>query len=65
MEKVSLDLFRKDCRNCRKLPVLYDKSHKGFKEKDAMKNACDGVATALEIIKTRDYFYLNSSISFF
>ena len=33
--------------NCLKLPVLCDKSHKGFKEKDAMKNACDGFATAL------------------
>ena len=45
-------------KNCGKLirsfPVLYGKSHKGFKEKDAMKNACDGVTAALEFIKTRN-----------
>ena len=32
----------------RSFPVLYDKSHKGFKEKDAVKNAWNGVATAEE-----------------
>ena len=58
MEKVSLDLFQKD--ELSETAVLCDKSHKRFKEKDAMKNASDGVATALEFIKTR-----NSLISFF
>ena len=70
MKKVSLDLSRKEelseaVGNCRKLPVLYDKSHKRLKEKVAMKNACNGVATALEFIETSDYFYFNSFISFF
>ena len=60
-------------RNSRKLSEVFrfcttkglKKSHKRFKEEDAMKNACDGVATALEFIKTRNYFYFNSFISFF
>ena len=68
MEKFSLDISRQEelSETVRSFPVLYDKSHKRFKEKDAMKNACDGVATALEFIKTRNYFYFNSYyISFF
>ena len=51
IEKVSLDIPREEelSEIVRSLSVLY-KSHKGFKEKDAMKNAWDGVATALEFI---------------
>ena len=48
----------------RTFPVLYDKSHKGFKEKDAAKNTWDEVAKAFEFIQTGNYFYLNSFISF-
>ena len=41
MEKVSLDISREEelSETVRSFPVLYDKSHKGFKEKDAVKNA--------------------------
>ena len=51
MEKVSLDISRKEelSETVRRFSVLYE-SHKGFKEKDAMKHAWDGVATALEFI---------------
>ena len=51
MEKVFLDISRKEelSETVRRFSVLYE-SHKGFKEKDAMKNAWDGVATALEFI---------------
>ena len=45
--------------------VLYDKSHKGFKEGDAVKNAWDGVIKALEFIETDTYFYFNLFILFF
>ena len=67
MEKVSLDISRKEelSETVRSFPVFYDKSHKGFKEKNAIKNACDGVATAFEFIKTPNYFYFNSFIPFF
>ena len=53
MEKVSPEIFRKEqlLETVRSFPVLYDKSHKGFKEKEA-KNAWDGVVTALEFIPT-------------
>ena len=67
MVKVSLDISRKEelSETVRSFPVFYDKSHKGFKEKNAIKNACDGVATAFEFIKTPNYFYFNSFIPFF
>ena len=41
------------------------KSHKGFREKDAVENACDGVAMVLKFIKTGNYFYFKSFISLF
>ena len=67
IEKVSLQISREDelLETVRSFPVLYDKSHEGFKEKDAVKNAWDGVAEALEFIQTGNYFYFNSFISFF
>ena len=42
MEKVSPEISRKEelSETDRGFPVLYDKSHKGFKEKDAVQNAC-------------------------
>ena len=54
-------------RNCRKLCflVLLEFSYNGFRKKDAVKNACDGVATVLEFIKTGNYFYFNSFMSLF
>ena len=66
MEKVSPEIFRKEqlLETVRSFPVLYDKSHKEFKEKEA-KNAWDGVVTALEFIPTGNYFYFISSNSFF
>ena len=41
MKKVSLDVWKQEelLETVRDFPVLYDKSHKGFKEKDALKNA--------------------------
>ena len=67
MEKVSPEISREEelSETVRSFPVLYDKSHKGFKEKDAVKNAWDGVVTALKFIPSCNYFYFNSSISFF
>ena len=62
MEKVSPEISREEQLS---ETALYDKSHKGFKEKDAVKYAWDGVVTALEFIPTGNYFYFNSSISFF
>ena len=67
MEKVSPEISRDKelSETVRCFPVLYGKSHKGFKEKDAMENAWDAVVTALEFIPAGNYFYFNSSISFF
>ena len=64
MEKASLDISRKEelVKTVRSFPVC-TKFHKRFREKDAVKNACNGVATALEFIKTGNYFYFNSFIS--
>ena len=57
MEKVSLSLD---------VPLDEELSGtEGFKEKDAAKNAWDGVATALEFIQTGNYFYFNPFILFF
>ena len=41
MEKVAPEISREEelSETARGLPVLYGKSHKGFKEKDAVKNA--------------------------
>ena len=51
MEKVSLDISREEkvSETVRSFSVLYE-SQKEFKENDAMKNAWDGVAAALEFI---------------
>ena len=38
-----------DEQEVRSFSVLYE-SHKGFKEKKAIKTTCDGVSTALEFI---------------
>ena len=67
MEKVSLDISREEelSATVRSFQFSHDKSRKRFKEKDALKNAWDGFATALEFIQTGNYFYFNSFISFF
>ena len=67
IEKISLQISREDelWETVRSFPVLYNRSLEGFKEKDAVKNAWDVVAEALEFIQTGDYFYFNSFISFF
>ena len=59
MEKVSLDIFSRKgtVGNCQKFSGFVQSPIKGLK-KDAVKNACDGVATAMEFIKTGSYFYL-------
>ena len=58
MERVSLDIPSKGKLSgiVRSLPVLYDKSRHGFKEKDALKKAWDGVTTAIEF-NLAVYFY--------
>ena len=67
MEKVSLYISREEelLETVRSFSFLYDKSHKGFQEKDAVKNAWDGVAMVLEFIQTGNYFYVNPFISVF
>ena len=67
IEKISLQISREDelWETVRSFPVLYNRSLEGFKEKDAVKNAWDVVAEALELIQTGEYFYFNSFISFF
>ena len=67
MEKVCPKISREEelLKTVRSFPVLYNKSHKGFKEKGTVKNVWHGVVTALEFIPTGNYFYFNSSISFF
>ena len=67
MERVSLDISSKEelSEIVRSFPVLYDKSRKGFKEKDAVKYAWDGVTMALEFNLTVYYFSFNSFTSFF
>ena len=51
MEKISLNISREEelSETVKSFSVLYE-YHKGFKVKDAMKNACDVIATALEFI---------------
>ena len=41
---------RRTVRNYQKFSVFYDSSHKGFKEKVAMKDTGNGVETASEFI---------------
>ena len=67
MEKVLLDISSKEelSEFVRNFPVLQDKSRKGIKEKDAVKNAQDVVTTALEFNLAVNYFYFNSLTSFF
>ena len=38
----------------RDFPVLYDKSHQGYKEHDAVGNAWSEVATSLEFLENGD-----------
>ena len=67
MEKVSLDKSSKEelSEIVRSFPVLYNKSRKEFKEIDAVKNAWNGVTTALDFNLTVNYFHFNSFTSFF
>ena len=67
MDKVSPELSREEelSETVGSFPILYGKSHKGFKENDAMKNAWDAVVTTLEFIPIGNYFYFNSSILIF
>ena len=67
MEKVPLDIPSKEelLEIVRSFPDLYDNSHKGSKEKCAVKNAWDGDTTVLEFNRTVNYFYLNFFTSFF
>ena len=53
--EVSLDISREE-ELSESFPVLYDKSHNCFKEKDAVKNAYDVVAAVLGFIQTGNYF---------
>ena len=36
----------------RQYPVIFDKSHKGYKEKDAEENARQEIASALDFLST-------------
>ena len=67
MEKVSPEISREKelSQTVRSFPILHDESNVGFKEKDAVKNAWDGVVAALEFIQTGNYFYFDSFISCF
>ena len=67
MEKVSFDISREEelSETVRNFLLLYGKSHKGFKETDAVKNAWNGVATALEFNQTGNYFYVAPFIPVF
>ena len=60
MEKVSLDISRDEelSKTVKSFPVLYDKSQKGFKEKDSVKNAWDRVATAFESILLKLFYFI-------
>ena len=66
MEKVSLDISRKEelSEKVRSFSILYE-SHKGFKEKDAMKNGWDG-RNSVEIYSgTISFIWLNSQFNLF
>lgn len=39
------------CEKLREFPVLFDKSHKGYKEKVAVENAWNEVADGLDFIE--------------
>ena len=61
-----LDFSFLEKRNYQKLSEVSrfcTKPHTGFRENDTVKD--DGVSTALEFIKTCNYFYFNSFISLF
>ena len=50
--KKCLDISKKELRETvRGLPLLYDKSNKGFKQQDVVKNTCNGVARALDFVR--------------
>ena len=50
--KKCLDIPRKELtETVRGLPVLHDKSNKGFKQQDVVKNTCNGVARALDFVR--------------
>ena len=45
------------CEKIREHPLLYDKSHKGYKEKTAVENAWNDVANQLEFIENGNKSY--------
>lgn len=59
MSSKSLNLRQEEmlCEKVREYPVLYDKSHKGYKEKVAVENGWNEVAASLEFIENGKCFY--------
>ena len=49
-EKINIVQEEQLCEVVRSYPVIYDKSHKGYKERDAVANAWKDVANSLEFI---------------
>ena len=47
------------CEKIRSFPVLYDKSHKGYKEKVAVENAWNEVAKEVDFVENGKICVLN------
>jgi hypothetical protein len=58
MEKKHLSLLDEEklTETIRNYPVLYDKSHKGYKERDAVSNAWREVADVLDFVENGKNF---------
>ena len=59
--KSSLNLKEEEllCEKVRDYPVLYDKSHKGYKEKVAVENGWREVAESLDFVENGNLFCLS------
>ena len=60
--KSSLNLKEEEllCEKVRDYPVLYDKSHKGYKEKVAVENGWREVAESLDFVENGNLFCLSN-----
>ena len=61
MARKSLNLKEEEllCEKIRDHPILYDKSHKGYKEKVAIENAWKEVSEQLEFVENGTAFIIS------
>ena len=57
-KRITYSSIRKSCELVRQFPVMFDKSHKRYKEKDAEVNAWHEISNSLDFVPDGMHFIL-------